>query len=267
MPLVALINGQRTVSIDISQSKWIESVKEHRDGDLNIIMPCCGAHGHMRISPKGLQHFYHAITCENWEPESIEHLEAKAEIYKVCKDAGWIVDIEVLGNGWRADILATNGHLTIAFEVQLSKISEEELQRRAAAYTNQNIISHWIFSLPIDYEWLSGILYREAYGLNYFYDLLDRINEFYENRIIDINNAIFFKTLDKDLAEAEAQDWKLSPIDCHVPSPHHGLFQEHHCSHERHTKFCKIGTLIPDWMYPPRSKPSKHSDEYNAGNR
>ncbi len=111
-------------------------------------MTCCGAKGHLRISPNGLKHFYHAIKSAECGgvPESLEHMELKNFIYQICKSEGWWVQPEYQSpsGDWRADVLAMKDGRKIVFEVQLSIIDLEELKRRESKYRRDGIESYWV---------------------------------------------------------------------------------------------------------------------------
>ena len=88
MPLSAIINGDRVIGPDLNDEEWRDLKLRHKNG-LEVIM-VCGAKGHLRISKKGLKHFYHAKNSETCgcEPESIDHLKLKNQIYQICKSEG-----------------------------------------------------------------------------------------------------------------------------------------------------------------------------------
>jgi len=50
----------------------------------------------------------------------LEHLPAKSHVALGCQDAGYLVDTEVAGDGWRADVLAEKNENRGAFEIQWS---------------------------------------------------------------------------------------------------------------------------------------------------
>lgn len=153
IPLSAIINGERVIGPDLSDSEWSELKARHRKG-LTITMPCCGMSGHARMSKCGLKHFYHAQRSGECggEPESLDHLRLKNQIYQICKAEGWDAQPEYqsLAGDWRADVYATRGERSVVFEVQLSKISQEELQEREEKYARDGIESYWLLRNYLD---------------------------------------------------------------------------------------------------------------------
>jgi len=153
IPLSAIINGERVIGPDLSDSEWSELKAQHRKG-LTITMPCCGMSGHARMSKCGLKHFYHAQRSGECggEPESLDHLRLKNQIYQICKAEGWDAQPEYQSpaGDWRADVYATRGERSVVFEVQLSKISQEELQERERKYARDGIESYWLLRNYLD---------------------------------------------------------------------------------------------------------------------
>ena len=60
VPLKAIVDGETIIGPDLSSEEWTKLNVRHRKG-LPVRMGCCGAPGHLRISKKGTQHFYHAV--------------------------------------------------------------------------------------------------------------------------------------------------------------------------------------------------------------
>lgn len=155
MPLRGIVNGQSLIACQVSKEEW-HSLKASKDKEIK--MPCCFGRGIMKTSKLGTQYFAHyrkdsfRDKC-NAKRESIEHLELKAEILQICQKLGWQGDVEVSGDGWRADILVHNQELDslrqVIFEVQLSSQSLEETKRRQEKYQNEGYECVWLFnSLP-----------------------------------------------------------------------------------------------------------------------
>ena len=146
IPLTAIINGDRVIGPDLNDEEWRELKLRHKKG-LDVLM-ACGAKGHLRLSKNGLKHFYHAKNSESCgcEPESIEHLKLKNQIYQICKSEGWWGQPEYQSpsGDWRADVFASKEDRKIVFEIQLSIIDLNELKQRDSKYHRDGIESYWI---------------------------------------------------------------------------------------------------------------------------
>jgi hypothetical protein len=95
----------------------------------------------------GTQEFVHKQRPEDClgRPDSIEHDYLKTAVMHAVENAGWVAEVESRDpNGkWVADVLARKGSAKVIFEVQLSPITEEDLNRRYAAYQQSRIRSCW----------------------------------------------------------------------------------------------------------------------------
>jgi len=133
------------------------------------MMGCCGAAGHLRISKKGTQHFYHAANTDcDWEHETLEHLEIKNKIYRICKSEQWETDVEFPApdRTWVSDVYAIKDGRKIVFEIQISSISPYDLEDRDKKYRNEGIESYWLLDNFLersrDFEsWYHSHLYEE----------------------------------------------------------------------------------------------------------
>jgi competence protein CoiA len=146
VPLKAIVEGETITGPDLSKEEWTILKTRHKKG-LTITMGCCGAPGHVRVSKKGTQHFYHAVdTGCHYEEESREHLEIKYQIYRTCKSEGWETSVEFPApdRTWISDVYATLGDRKIVFEIQISTISPSVLEERDRKYRNEGIESYWL---------------------------------------------------------------------------------------------------------------------------
>lgn len=146
MPLKAVVEGETIIGPDLSQEEWTTLKSRHKKG-LTITMGCCGAPGHLRISKKGTQHFYHAVdTGCNYAEESREHLEIKYQIYRTCKSENWetYVEFPAADRTWISDVYAIKGGRKIVFEIQISTISPNILEERDRKYRDEGIESYWL---------------------------------------------------------------------------------------------------------------------------
>ena len=150
MPLRALVEGEEWLAPLIEDADW-ESLKQRRPRP-DIILGCCGAAGYPRTSKLGTKHFVHQhkAGCD-WGPETWQHLLAKTEIVRACREMGYNARTEVSGPDWRADVLATKskkndrGEIRIAFEVQWSSQTLEETIARQEKYERDGIRGCWFF--------------------------------------------------------------------------------------------------------------------------
>jgi len=147
MPLRAYIDGEETISIDLSDEQWNVLKKRLKGKEAVLKLACCGQEGFLRTSSKGLKHFVHAkaaIPCD-WKPESAEHLKAKIAIIEACRENGWDAVPEFAEADWRADVLASQNGKRIAFEVQWSRQTYEETKIRQNRYKESNVRGCWFF--------------------------------------------------------------------------------------------------------------------------
>jgi len=146
VPLKAIVDGKTIIGPDLSREEWTTLKSRHTKG-LTITMGCCGAPGHLRVSKKGTQHFYHAVdTGCNYEQESKEHLEIKYQIYRTCTSENWetCVEFPAPDRTWISDVYASGYGRKIAFEIQISTISPDVLEERDRKYRNEGIESYWL---------------------------------------------------------------------------------------------------------------------------
>jgi competence protein CoiA len=146
VPLKAIVDGETIIGPDLSTDEWTSLKSRHKKG-LTITMGCCGAPGHLRISKKGTQHFYHAVdTGCNYQEESREHLEIKYQIYRTCKSENWetYVEFPAPDRTWISDVFAIKDGRKIVFEIQISTISPDVLEERDRKYSNEGIESYWL---------------------------------------------------------------------------------------------------------------------------
>lgn len=80
--------------------------------------------------------------------QTAQHLHAKAAIIAACAAAGYTPSEEAIGDGWRADVLATRGAIRIAFEVQWSFLKLRETLERQRRYARDGVRGCWFFRTP-----------------------------------------------------------------------------------------------------------------------
>ncbi|MGA2913265.1 MAG: competence protein CoiA family protein [Methanoregula sp.] len=174
MPLKAIVDGETIIGPDLSQEEWTNLKVRHRHG-LPITMSCCGAAGHLRISKKGTQHFYHAVDAGcNYEQESREHLEIKYQIYRTCQSENWetYVEFPASDRTWISDVYAIKDGRKIVFEIQISTISPNDLEERDKKYRNEGIESYWLLD-----NFLERSRNFESWYQSHLHEEDDRIGE------------------------------------------------------------------------------------------
>lgn len=116
-----------------------------------LTCPGCGGRVHAKVSPAParLRFFAHDATPDTLCPlagESAAHRALKTLLAAAVREAGWAAQLEVPGEGWRADVLATSpsGARRIAWEAQLSGVAVDEVVRRTGALQRSNNEVCWV---------------------------------------------------------------------------------------------------------------------------
>ncbi|GAA1983132.1 hypothetical protein GCM10009754_70270 [Amycolatopsis minnesotensis] len=111
----------------------------------------CGHGVHAKVSPRGLRYFAHdpgrPPDCA-WLNESLEHHQLKLALATAVRATGWGAELEVTGpdGAWRADVLATSpdGTRRIAWEAQLSPITDDDIRHRTLRYQADDVEVCWV---------------------------------------------------------------------------------------------------------------------------
>lgn len=119
----------------------------------------CGHGLHAKLSPRGLRFFAHdrgAPTC-SLVGETMAHRLLKLQLASAIRDAGWYAELEVAGEGWRADVLATSpdGGRRMAWEAQLAQITVDELRERTRRMEASGVAVCWVTDQ--DRPWMSTV--------------------------------------------------------------------------------------------------------------
>jgi competence protein CoiA len=119
----------------------------------------CRAPMTARVSSRGLRHFAHraaALDCPTLG-ETIHHHLLKIELAAAIRAAGWHAELEVPGNGWRADVLATSpdGSRRVAWEAQLASATVADLAERTATMIADGVEVCWVTDK--DTTWVTHI--------------------------------------------------------------------------------------------------------------
>ncbi|WP_155256533.1 competence protein CoiA family protein [Salinispora pacifica] len=113
--------------------------------------PECGHGVHAKVSARKLRYFAHdpgrPTDCA-WLNESLEHHLLKLELATAIRAADWHAELEVRApdGTWRADVLASShdGTQRVAWEAQLSPITNEDIQERTERYWAEGIGVCWV---------------------------------------------------------------------------------------------------------------------------
>ncbi|MEV7383266.1 competence protein CoiA family protein [Streptomyces lydicus] len=129
-----------------------------------LACPGCGWAVHAKHSPQGVRFFCHDPgrdgTCE-LGGESWEHHMLKLELASAVRSAGWHAALEVAGGdgAWRADVMASSpdGSRRIAWEAQLSPITDRDILARTARYAAEGIGVCWVSPGPQAPPWIDVV--------------------------------------------------------------------------------------------------------------
>ncbi|MEU8152168.1 hypothetical protein AB0B94_00715 [Micromonospora sp. NPDC048986] len=145
MPLLAMVDGVRTVSTLLSDEQWQSLRTDVRAGRCSVRLPYCGVVAYLRTSKLGVRHFAHraASDCASHSAETGQHLYAKNIIVQAARAAGWDAEPEARGEGWVADVLATGGMSKFAFEVQWSAQTRDQFEHRQHRYAADRVHGVW----------------------------------------------------------------------------------------------------------------------------
>ncbi|WP_331743210.1 competence protein CoiA family protein (plasmid) [Streptomyces sp. NBC_00868] len=142
---------------------WEEFYKQ-RDPRPAIVCPECGWGLHAKLSPQRVRFFCHDPGQPNsctLAHESMEHHLLKLELAGAIRDAGWYAQLEVaaLDRSWRADVMATSpdGLRRMAWEAQLSSITEDDIRARTDRYTAEDISVCWVSPNRKPPTWIGAV--------------------------------------------------------------------------------------------------------------
>ncbi len=124
----------------------------HKTGP-RVALTCrgCGHGLHAKVSPTGLRFFAHDAAQSDCPTagESFAHRLLKLELVSAARAAGWDAELEVAGEGWRADVLAASPDgRRVAWEAQLAAITPEDIARRHDTMTSTGLEVCWVADRP-----------------------------------------------------------------------------------------------------------------------
>ncbi|MFI1652173.1 competence protein CoiA family protein [Streptomyces avidinii] len=129
-----------------------------------IVCPECGWGVHAKLSPLRVKFFCHdpgrPDTC-SLTHESMDHHMLKLELAGAIRDAGWYAQLEVAAadRSWRADVMASSpdGARRMAWEAQLSPITEDDIRARTERYAAEGITVCWVSPTPKPPSWMGAV--------------------------------------------------------------------------------------------------------------
>lgn len=148
VPLLALDTDNDDTVIDLTsvdEHTWASMWRQRTGGRLRCRSCHQPVHAKRRTGT-GLRFFAHASTqpgCPS-HGESARHLHLKARFAAAFRAAGYHADVEVVGDGWRADVLATDGTERTAIEIQLSPIHADAVDERTRRHRASGVTTMWV---------------------------------------------------------------------------------------------------------------------------
>lgn len=112
--------------------------------------PACGKQLILKQGRLVVHHFAHKVPKCDWvSHETAEHLTAKEAVWNSLRRRGLRAEIEFIVDAIpgdrRADVMTWSpDNLRVAFELQHSSISLDEIERRATSYAQAGIAQFWI---------------------------------------------------------------------------------------------------------------------------
>jgi competence protein CoiA len=122
-----------------------------------------------KVSKAGLRFFAHdrrTPSCPS-SGETPEHRRLKAKVAETIRSLGWTAELEVPGDGWRADVLAISGDCQrrVAFEIQLAGMTAGEGMERTRRYLQDGVETVWIsLRLPSWFFQIPGVQVEDEHS-------------------------------------------------------------------------------------------------------
>jgi hypothetical protein len=149
MPLTAVYAGDLSVDATATLPADLDWGMLHRARP-RAPLTCkeCGHGLHAKVSSAGLRFFAHDVGAGlcSLTGESLAHRLLKVELAVAIRAAGWRASLEVAGDGFRADVLATSpdGQTHVAWEAQLASITIDEVTRRTSTMSAAGVSVCWV---------------------------------------------------------------------------------------------------------------------------
>lgn len=151
MPLVALLDGQTVVSVDLPEERWAVIHRPKKP----VGLTCLHCDGAMVAKQRLIRFFAHRTLSPDCPTgrESEAHIMLKLALRDAALAAGWKADLEftsarfgpqVGSDRWVADVLASSpGREPVALEAQLANQSALEAQERTERYLRNGVDIVW----------------------------------------------------------------------------------------------------------------------------
>lgn len=147
MPLKAKLDGRAIISVLCSDEEWSEAQVASKGSENRLRMSCCGVPAYASHSPLDLRYFAHKPGYERCPSSGVsdEHECLKAAAASAVHSLpGWKADVEVSGEGWRADVLAVRKSIKIAIEIQLSAQAKRATDNRNDRFEASEVTALWL---------------------------------------------------------------------------------------------------------------------------
>lgn len=148
MGFKAIKEEQEYLSFQIEAPLW-SNLKKDKQFKSNLYMSCCKTKAIMKNSSLGLQYFAHHKKGECIHArESMKHMILKKELYEILLNNNYKVEIEkqLLFDDYtvRPDVYLQMNDFNIAFEIQVTSQSIEQMLYRSKKYNNNGIYVIWL---------------------------------------------------------------------------------------------------------------------------
>ena len=147
MSLKAKLDGRDIVSVICYDADWALAQRASKGTEQRLKTVCCGQPACAKHSPLKLRYFAHKPGFDRCpsDGESEEHIHLKAATMLAVRSVpGWHADIEIPGDGWRADVLAVRESVKIAIEIQLSTQTKRETSERNNRFIVSKVTPFWL---------------------------------------------------------------------------------------------------------------------------
>lgn len=209
MGFKAIKDAQEYLSFQIDALQW-RNLKKDRQFKSNLYMSCCKTKAIMKNSSLGLQYFAHHKKGECvHEGESPKHRILKKELYEILLNNNYKVEIEkqLLFDDYsvRPDIYLQMDDISIAFEIQVTSQSMEQMLYRSKKYNDNGIYVVWLNLFNNrTYSYIdTHFNYKNPLIKIYRVDDKRFLNDTYEFRI---NNSDLFSFILQNLELSIAKD-------------------------------------------------------------